>query len=135
MPKGKIEELMSGTDWSSWVERMDYEANDTVESSKKREVLFMMCGEQTYETLKAVVAPRKPSEKQGALANKSVKDNMTAPRTLAKDCIIGKVDIRKRGNPVPSKEYSCLWKFFSERDPCVEATLFIFNNCYWLKKC
>ncbi|XP_037520573.1 uncharacterized protein LOC119397207 [Rhipicephalus sanguineus] len=116
MPKGKLPEFVSGTDWSSPIERLEfyYEANDIVESSKKRAMLFTICGEQTYETMRALVAPKKPSEvdfvdiiklmtqhfdprpsellgryrfqKRDQLPNE---DYVTALRTLAKDCNFG----------------------------------------------
>ncbi|XP_037559798.1 uncharacterized protein LOC119436838 [Dermacentor silvarum] len=119
MPKGTIPEFVPGTDWSTWLERLEfcYEANDIVESFKKRAVLLTLCGEQTYETLRALVAPRKPSEvdlvdiikllsqyfdprpselhgryrfqKRDQLANELVKDYVTALRTLAKECNFG----------------------------------------------
>ncbi|XP_037506076.1 uncharacterized protein LOC119382444 [Rhipicephalus sanguineus] len=105
MPKGKIPEFVPGTNWSSWIERLEfyYEANNIVESSKK-----------------ALVAPKKPSEvdlvdivklltqhfdprpsellgryrfqKRDQLPNESVKDYVTALRTLAKECNFGNAD-------------------------------------------
>ncbi|KAH7946676.1 hypothetical protein HPB52_003200 [Rhipicephalus sanguineus] len=63
MPECKIREFVPGTYWS-WVERLEfyYEANDIVEASKKRAVLLTLCGKQTYETVRALVAPQKPSK-------------------------------------------------------------------------
>lgn len=60
---GSIEEF-SGTGWASWSERLQFyfEANGISEDARKRAVLLTLCGPSTYETVRALVAPQKPSE-------------------------------------------------------------------------
>ncbi|KAL3223140.1 hypothetical protein MRX96_027745 [Rhipicephalus microplus] len=63
--KNKMPDFVPSTDSSSWVEGLElyYKANGTVEYFKKRVVLFKLCGEQTSENQRALVAPqKKPSE-------------------------------------------------------------------------
>ncbi|KAL3254615.1 hypothetical protein MRX96_054144 [Rhipicephalus microplus] len=98
-----------------------YEANNIVEPAEKRAVVLTLCGEQTYETLRALVAPQKPSrvdlvhiiniltqpfnlrpsellgryrfQKRDQLLNESVKYYVTALPIMGKDCSIGNVDL------------------------------------------
>lgn len=60
---GKLEEF-PGSGWSSWAERLDFffEANDVVQPGKKKALLLTLCGAATYETVRALVAPRSPAE-------------------------------------------------------------------------
>ncbi|XP_064470140.1 uncharacterized protein LOC135384888 [Ornithodoros turicata] len=64
MSLGRISEFNEGMSWSTWIKRLTFycEANLIATPEKKRAVLLTMCGESTYETLKALVAPQLPSE-------------------------------------------------------------------------
>ncbi|XP_064465284.1 uncharacterized protein K02A2.6-like [Ornithodoros turicata] len=64
MSLGRIYDFNEGMSWSTWIERLTFycEANLITAPEKKRAVLLTMCGESTYETLKALLAPQLPSE-------------------------------------------------------------------------
>lgn len=61
---GSVEEF-SGKGWSSWAERLQFyfQANGIVDAVKKRAVLLTLCGPSTFETVKALVAPKTPSDR------------------------------------------------------------------------
>uniref|UniRef100_A0A6B0V5U0 Putative tick transposon n=1 Tax=Ixodes ricinus TaxID=34613 RepID=A0A6B0V5U0_IXORI len=61
---GRIPEFFPGGNWSSWLERLEFyfEAKNITSSAKKRAVLLTSCGESTYDTVRALLAPKKPSE-------------------------------------------------------------------------
>ena len=52
-------------DWTSYSERLEayFTANDVVDDTKKRSILVSSCGPQTYQLLKNLLAPKKPTEK------------------------------------------------------------------------
>ncbi|XP_064488368.1 uncharacterized protein K02A2.6-like [Ornithodoros turicata] len=64
MSLGRISEFNEDMSWSTWIERLTFycEGNLITAPEKKRAVLLTMCGESTYETLKALLAPQLPSE-------------------------------------------------------------------------
>lgn len=59
--EGKLEEF-NLTAWTSWSDCFGFycEANEIAEPSKKRALLLTLCGAQTYEVVRALVAPRTP---------------------------------------------------------------------------
>ncbi|XP_049272416.1 uncharacterized protein K02A2.6-like [Rhipicephalus sanguineus] len=60
---GRIPEF-NGSSWTSWFGRLQFyfEANSITDSSKKRAHLLTLCGEQTYDTVCALVQPSNPAE-------------------------------------------------------------------------
>ena len=55
----------SSEDWTSYTERLQqyFIANDVANEDKKRALLLSNCGPQTYQLLKNLMAPAKPSGK------------------------------------------------------------------------
>ena len=55
----------SSEDWTSYTERLQqyFIANDVADKDKKRALLLSNCGPQTYQLLKNLMAPDKPSVK------------------------------------------------------------------------
>ena len=51
-------------DWDSYMERVAFylDAHDIVEGAKKRATLRILCGKETYYSIRNLVAPKKPSE-------------------------------------------------------------------------
>ena len=51
--------------WTSYCERLHFyfDANDIVDSGKKRSILLTVCGPSTYQFLKSLVQPHTPMEK------------------------------------------------------------------------
>ena len=62
-------------DWNSYTERLDqyFVANDVTEAGKKRAILLSSCGAGTYEVIKNLVAPKKPTDHTYAQLMKLVK--------------------------------------------------------------
>ena len=63
---GKIATFNSTVEsWTSYCERLHFyfDANDIVDSGKKRSILLTVCGPSTYQLLKNLVQPRTPMEK------------------------------------------------------------------------
>ena len=54
----------SKEDWTSYTERLQqYFAANDIPEEKQRAVLLSSCGPQTYNLLKSVLAPEKPTDK------------------------------------------------------------------------
>ena len=51
-------------DWDSYTEHLDqyFVANDITDVGKKRAILLSLCGSGTYEIIKSLVAPKKPTD-------------------------------------------------------------------------
>ena len=63
---GKIATFNSTVEsWTSYCERLHFyfDANDIVDSGKKRSILLTVCGPSTYQLLKSLVQPCTPMEK------------------------------------------------------------------------
>lgn len=62
-------------DWDSYTERLEqyFVANDNTDAGKKRAILLSSCGSGTYEIIKSLVAPEKPTEHSYAQLVKLVK--------------------------------------------------------------
>ena len=63
---GKLPEFDPAVEpWSSYVERLEFYfvANDIVENTKKRAILLTACSPSTFELLRSLVQPHKPSDK------------------------------------------------------------------------
>ena len=58
----------SSKDWTSYTERLQqyFIANDVQDEDKKRALLLSNCSPQTYQLLKKLMAPAKPSGKSFA---------------------------------------------------------------------
>lgn len=61
--QGKME-AFSGKSWASWIERLGFYfvANGISAMDKKRALLLTLCGPETYEIVRALVAPRGPGD-------------------------------------------------------------------------
>ena len=63
---GSLSEFNANVEtWSSYTERLGhyFEANDITDASKKRALLLTACGPSTYQLLKNLLQPLKPSDK------------------------------------------------------------------------
>ena len=51
-------------DWNSYTKHLHqyFVGNDVTEAGKKRMILFSSCGAGTYEVIKSLVAPKKPTD-------------------------------------------------------------------------
>ena len=75
---GKIEEFSPETgDWTQYTERLEqyFIANDITAAAKKRAILLSVCGPATYNLMRSLVAPKKPSEKSFEDLCKLVEDH------------------------------------------------------------
>ena len=68
-------------DWTSYTERADqyFLANDVTVADKKRAILLDACGVSTYQLIRDLVAPSKPSSKTYKDIVKLVKDHHQPP--------------------------------------------------------
>ena len=66
-------------DWDSYCERFDLysSANDINAPEKRRAVFLSVCGASTYELIRSLVAPDKPTDKTLVELTKLVKDHLT----------------------------------------------------------
>ena len=79
---GTIGEFDRGQeDWSAYCERLEqyFVANDVQDLSKQRAVLLSMCGAATYQLIRNLVAPKKPTEKSFKDLVKLVSEHHTPP--------------------------------------------------------
>ena len=55
----------SKEDWTSYTERLQqhFAANEIVSEDKQRAILISVCGAETYQLLRSLLAPVKPAEK------------------------------------------------------------------------
>ena len=72
-------------DWTSYTERLTqyFVANDVDNAAKKRAILLSICGASTYQLIRNLVAPAKPSEKTFDALVKLVKDHLHPPPAVA----------------------------------------------------
>ncbi len=75
----------SQADWVSYCERLEqyFVANDVKNADKQRAILLSVCGVLTYQLIRNLVAPNKPTEKTFAEIVKLVKDHHTPPPPAA----------------------------------------------------
>ena len=74
---GSIGHFDSSTeDWISYSERLEqyFIANDVKEGNKKRAILLSNCGPQTYQLLKSLLTPAKPTDKSFSEIVATLKD-------------------------------------------------------------
>lgn len=64
MPTQGTIEAFSGKAWASWIERLGFYfvANSITSLDKKRALLLTLCGPETYDIVRALVAPRTPGD-------------------------------------------------------------------------
>lgn len=64
MSKSGKMEAFSGKSWASWIERLGFYfvANNISAVDRKRAVLLTLCGPETYDIVRALVAPRGPGD-------------------------------------------------------------------------
>ncbi|XP_037507352.1 uncharacterized protein LOC119383342 [Rhipicephalus sanguineus] len=57
-------EPFSGKAWTSWIQRLGFYfvANSITADEKRRALLLTLCGPETFETVRALVAPKSPGE-------------------------------------------------------------------------
>ena len=62
---GKIEEYNENDSWMEYTERLEhyFAANEITDNNKKRGVLLSACGAKTYQLIRNLVNPRKPTDK------------------------------------------------------------------------
>ena len=68
-------------DWTAYCERLEqyFLANDVADGAKQRAVLLSVCGAGTYQLIRNLVAPDKPTDKSFAAIVKLVQDHYTPP--------------------------------------------------------
>ena len=66
-------------DWTAYCERLQqfFVANEIKEDGKKRAVLLSVCGTASYQLIRSLVAPSKPTDKSVDEIMKLVKDHLT----------------------------------------------------------
>ena len=64
-------------DWTSYTERLEqyFTANDVKDAGKQRAILLSVCGPTSYQLIRNLVAPNKPTEKTFAEICSAVKDH------------------------------------------------------------
>ena len=64
-------------DWTAYCERLEqyFMANDVKDAGKQRAILLSVCGAATYQLIRNLVAPGKPTEKSFADLVKLVKEH------------------------------------------------------------
>ena len=64
-------------DWTSYTERLEqyFTANDMKDAGKQRAILLSVCGPKSYQLIRNLVAPNKPTEKTFAEICSAVKDH------------------------------------------------------------
>ncbi|KAM7302728.1 uncharacterized protein ISCGN_018236 [Ixodes scapularis] len=116
MPTQGTIEAFTGKSWSSWIERLGFYfvANSINNVEKKRALLLTLCGPETYDIVRALVAPRTPAtvsfeelvsilgahfdpqalelysrvkfQRRDQLADESINEYVEALKQLAVDC-------------------------------------------------
>ena len=82
---GSFGEFDSGSeDWASYTERLQqhYAANEIEAVGKQRAILLSCCGPQTYQLIKNLLAPEKPTDKTYAEIVQLVKDHLDPKPSL-----------------------------------------------------
>jgi hypothetical protein len=71
-------------EWTSYTERMEqyFVANEVTDPSKQRGILLSVCGASTYQLVRNLVAPNKPSDRSFAEIVKLVKDHHHPPPSV-----------------------------------------------------
>ena len=76
---GFLNEFEAGKeDWTSYTERLQqyFTANDVESPEKQRAILLSGCGAQTYQLLKNLLTPEKPTDKSFSDLVKLIKDHL-----------------------------------------------------------
>ena len=79
---GSIGEFNSGVeDWASYTERLEqyFAANDVEDADKQHAILLSGCGASTYQLIRDLVAPAKPTTKTFAELVKLVQEHHQPP--------------------------------------------------------
>ena len=79
---GNIGEFDRGAeDWAAYCERLEqyFLANDVEDADKQRAILLSVCGAGTYQLIRNLVAPDKPSEKTFGAIVTLVRDHHNPP--------------------------------------------------------
>ena len=79
---GNVGEFNRGVeDWQAYCERLEqyFLANDVKDVAKKRAILLSVCGAATYQLIRNLVAPDKPTSKTFSAIVKLVKEHHTPP--------------------------------------------------------
>ena len=89
-------------DWVSYCERLEqyFVANDVKNADKQRAILLSVCGASTYQLIRNLVAPNKPTEKTFAEIVKLVKDHYTPPPPAAMQRYTFNKRIQKEGESI-----------------------------------
>ena len=68
-------------DWTAYCERLEqyFLANDVADADKQRAILLSVCGAETYQLIRNLVAPGKPTDKTFADLVKLVQEHHTPP--------------------------------------------------------
>ena len=80
---GSIGEFVnSQEDWRSYTERLQqyFTANDVENAEKQRAILLSVCGASTYQLIRNLVAPAKPTDKSFAEIVTLVQEHHTPNR-------------------------------------------------------
>ena len=82
---GNVGEFKHGAeDWTAYCERLEqyFTANDVDDAGKKRAILLSGCGAATYQLVRNLVAPDKPTDKSFQEIVKLVKEHHTPPPSV-----------------------------------------------------
>ena len=82
---GRIGEFNRGEeDWTAYCERLEqyFLANDVASAEKQRAILLSVCGAATYQLVRNLVAPDKPTDKSFEELVTLVKEHHTPPPSV-----------------------------------------------------
>ena len=92
----------SKEDWTSYAERLElyFTANDVSTAAKQQAILLSVCGAETYQLIRDLVAPKKPTEHTFAKLVKLVKDHHQPPPSTIVQRFNFNTRIQKEGETV-----------------------------------
>ena len=79
---GHVGEFNSDSEnWTLYCERLEqyYTANEITDATKQRAIFLSVCGAATYQLIRSLVAPKKPTDSSFAELVKLVADHNTPP--------------------------------------------------------
>ena len=90
----------SREDWTSYTERLQqyFAANDVDSAEKQRAILLSVCGAQTYQLLKNLLAPEKPTDKSFSDLVQLMKNHLQLRPSIIVERFTFHSRIRKEGS-------------------------------------
>ena len=86
---GKVEEYDEKESWVEYTDCLEqyFSANEITDNGKKRGVLLSVCGAKTYQLIRNLVNPRKPTDKSFAELENLVKNHLNPrPSSIVYRC-------------------------------------------------